>query len=77
MQLLTGRGRLTARPDWLALSKTMAAMVGVMSATGAGRSTTWLGSVGPAVVDVGVLVEVDPDPLSWIWTARGVTMLWW
>lgn len=42
----------------------MVAMVGVMLATGAARSAGWLGSVG--AVEVGVLVEVDPDPLSWI-----------
>lgn len=54
----------------------MVAMVGVMLATGAERSAAaWLGSVGP--VEVGVLVEVEPGPESWIWTGIlvGATML--
>lgn len=74
LQLLTGRGRLTALPAWPeVLSKTMVAMVGVMLATGTRRSADWLGTVG--AVEVGVLAEVDPDPLSWVWMATGVAMV--
>lgn len=66
LQLLTGRGRLTALPVEFGPSKTMVVMLDAMLATGAGRSVIWTGKPGAlgAVVEVGVVVEAEPDPLS-------------
>lgn len=78
LQLLTGRGRFTALPVEPGPSKTMVVMLDAMLATGAGRSVICTGKPGAlaAVVEVGVVVEAEPDPLSWTWTPGiGVAML--
>jgi hypothetical protein len=76
LQLLTGLGRFTALPAEPGPSKTIVVILGVMLATGAGRSGSG-GNLEPGAVvaEMGVVVEAEPGPLSRTWAPEtGVAM---